>query len=491
MAYTILIKRGAAANVPILHHGEPYWAHDTNTLYIGDPGGNVTIAGGGVSDHGALTGLTDDDHTQYVLRQPAADIVINESGGDFNWRIEGSGDTNLFYLDAGNDAITIGSTTELGKLGIDGNADEIQLTVQAHSTQTTNPFEVQQSDGTVVVSIDTTNKSLTIDTSEIHTFGTQNLYIGGGNFTETGNGINVGVGDDALFSVTTGERNVAMGATALYYNTTGNRNMAVGSLALRDNTEGFQNVAMGYLALTSNTTGDRNIGIGQAAGRYNVTGNNNVCIGETAGNGVSGNSFSDNVFIGMQAGRVVTTALRNVGVGTQSLLDLTTATDCVAIGRLALQNLTSGSRNVAIGQQAGGGVVTGAQNVFIGNLAGSQETGSNTLYIENTNTTTPLIYGEFDNNIVQINGKLTVDQLTTTAAVPVLTLDQADIDLEFIKFIGSSEDGVADRSLVDVADMTTPGALTGWIQIYIEDIQGTNPITDGVYYIPFYAAPSA
>jgi hypothetical protein len=84
-----------------------------------------------------------------------------------------------------------------------------------------------------------------------------------------------------------------------------------------------------------------------------------------------------------------------------------------------------------------------------------------------------------------------IDQESTTGAMPVLLLDQADIDLEFIKFIGSSEDSQADRSLVDAADMTTPGALTGWIQIYVEDIQSTNPITDGVYYIPFYAAPSA
>ena len=89
------------------------------------------------------------------------------------------------------------------------------------------------------------------------------------------------------------------------------------------------------------------------------------------------------------------------------------------------------------------------------------------------------------------SAQLHVDQFSSTGAVPALLLDQADIDLEFIKFIGSSEDGEADRSLVDVADMTTPGALVGWIQIYVEDIQGTNPIADGVYYQPFYAAPSA
>lgn len=86
---------------------------------------------------------------------------------------------------------------------------------------------------------------------------------------------------------------------------------------------------------------------------------------------------------------------------------------------------------------------------------------------------------------------LHVDQKGAGAAIPVLVLDQADIDVEFIRLVGSSEDGQADRSLVDVADMTTPGALVGWWQIYVEDVQGTNPIPDGVYYSPLYAAPSS
>ena len=108
------------------------------------------------------------------------------------------------------------------------------------------------------------------------------------------------------------------------------------------------------------------------------------------------------------------------------------------------------------------------------------------------------VFGIDDDGKVGINkgysdaaAQLDVDQLSSTGAIPVLRLDQADIDLEFIRFVGSSQDSQADRSLVDAVDMTTPGALTGWFQIYVEDVQGTNPITDGVYYVPFYAAPSA
>jgi hypothetical protein len=48
--------------------------------------------------------------------------------------------------------------------------------------------------------------------------------------------------------------------------------------------------------------------------------------------------------------------------------------------------------------------------VFLGYHSGKNETGSNKLYIENSDSATPLIYGEFDTNNVKINGDL---QLTT------------------------------------------------------------------------------
>ena len=86
--------------------------------------------------------------------------------------------------------------------------------------------------------------------------------------------------------------------------------------------------------------------------------------------------------------------------------------------------------------------------------------------------------------------KLHVDQKSTTGAKPVITLDQADVDEDYFKFVGTS-DTSADRALVDAANFTTPGAIVGWLKINIDDVQATNPITDGDYYIPFYAVPTA
>ena len=81
-------------------------------------------------------------------------------------------------------------------------------------------------------------------------------------------------------------------------------------------------------------------------------------------------------------------------------------------------------------------------------------------------------------------------QEDTAGAVPVIELEQADIDEDFFKFTGTS-DTSADRALVDAANFTTPGSIVGWLKISIVDEQGTAPITDGDYYIPFYSAPTA
>jgi hypothetical protein len=85
---------------------------------------------------------------------------------------------------------------------------------------------------------------------------------------------------------------------------------------------------------------------------------------------------------------------------------------------------------------------------------------------------------------------LVADQASTTGAKPSLKLDQADVSEEFIRFVGES---AADnsQSLVDAADLTTPGAIVGWARVYVEDVAGAGDITDGIYFIPFYATPTA
>ena len=94
---------------------------------------------------------------------------------------------------------------------------------------------------------------------------------------------NTAEGEDALFSLTTGEDNTAVGFDALFSNTTGNNNTAVGPSTLGDNTEGANNTAIGTGSLTRNTTGTGNAAVGSGALGNNSTGKNNIALGVSAG----------------------------------------------------------------------------------------------------------------------------------------------------------------------------------------------------------------
>ena len=72
------------------------------------------------------------------------------------------------------------------------------------------------------------------------------------------------------------------------------------------------------------------------------------------------------------------------------------------------------------------------------------------------------------------NGKLEVDQYGSSAAIPVLTLDQGDADQEFINFQGST----ASDQTASLTTDTSVGSLTGHIRIAVN---GTD------YWIPYYA----
>ena len=79
--------------------------------------------------------------------------------------------------------------------------------------------------------------------------------------------------------------------------------------------------------------------------------------------------------------------------------------------------------------------------------------------------------------------KLHVDQSSTTGAVPVLTVDQADISEEFVRFIGTSANAVLNQSIVEAADVTT-ATIAGYLKIYVQD--DGNQLTDQSYYLPIY-----
>ncbi|MEO9964660.1 MAG: hypothetical protein ABJF11_02655 [Reichenbachiella sp.] len=67
-----------------------------------------------------------------------------------------------------------------------------------------------------------------------------------------------------------------------------------------------------------------------------------------------------------------------------------------------------GSGNTFIGSHSGYKNMSGKNNVFVGYKSGYNETGSNKLYIDNSDTSSPLIWGDFSANQLRFNGAVDV-----------------------------------------------------------------------------------
>ena len=195
----------------------------------------------------------------------------------------------------------------------------------------------------------------------------------------------------------------------------GHSNSFFGAKTGKNNTTGVQNSFFGLKAGENNTTGYFNLFMGSHAGWSNTTGHNNVMLGHSVGQ--ANTTGIDNTFVGSIAGLENTTGYSNVFIGFSAGSNITTGGENTSIGNFAGSDNVTGTQNVYLGSYAGW-TNLGNGNVFLGNRAGAYETGSNKLYIDNSDIDNPLIYGEFDNDVVQVNGTLTT--VSATSARPLL-----------------------------------------------------------------------
>ena len=210
-------------------------------------------------------------------------------------------------------------------------------------------------------------------------------------------------------NTTTGADNTALGNLSLQNNTTGRNNTAIGSNALRENTTALANTAIGYNSLRDNITGNANVAIGSQT-LQSAAATGNTAIGAYSMDGsVTGNN---NTAIGGSTMRSNTSGRENVAIGRNSLNANTTGNNNASLGYNSLVSNTTGYQNVAIGSSSGSNSV-GYGNVFLGNQSGMNETGNEKLYIENSNSTTPLIWGDFNTDDVIIYGALGVQGVYT------------------------------------------------------------------------------
>ena len=196
-------------------------------------------------------------------------------------------------------------------------------------------------------------------------------------------------------------------------------NIHLGRYSGISNTTGQYNTALGIFALQRNATGNNNTALGKNTLLWLTAGNDNTAIGQGALENTTGTS---NTAVGSQTARAITSAIGNVALGVHALLSNQTGNYNVSIGAGSLQN-TTGAHNAVVGSHAmyttlgdsntvigdyAGELNTGSRNVFIGNkVAQLQVAGDDLLWIDNSNTSMPLIQGNFATNSLIINGTLT------------------------------------------------------------------------------------
>jgi hypothetical protein len=326
-----------------------------------------------------------------------------------------------------------------------------------------------------------------------NTTGNNSLAIGYRSLRAQTTGVNnIGVGPNTLRLVTTGSSMVAFGANALENIITGAGNIAIGANTLQQVNGVNGNTAIGNAGQGVNFSGAFNTNVGGASLLQIIAGSSNTAIGQASfqnltdtvaslGTIVPGSGYTDGTYtnvnlttdhfynftpgnltadITVSGGAVtVVTMVSPRGVRNGAILTILASTapaglltgsgfsvpvasvnissSNTAVGRDAGRNAFIANNNTYIGFSAGGNNNSGSRNVFIGNAAGQNETNSDRLYISNTNTTTPLIFGAFDNTggtagRVKINGNLEIKSKTPASASDTGVVGEIAWDADYI-----------------------------------------------------------
>ncbi|KKL98689.1 hypothetical protein LCGC14_1821930 [marine sediment metagenome] len=216
---------------------------------------------------------------------------------------------------------------------------------------------------------------------------------------------NIGIGTTACDSITAGSglRNICIGSAAGTALTTGDDSIIIGVDAGKALTTQIDNVLIGYKA-GEDLTDSSNVIIGKEAATNATDATQNVIIGGIAA--TNGILVGDkNVFIGYQVAGSATSATDNVIIGVNAAtVNTFTGANNVVVGQDAARTLTSANQNTLVGSDAGKILTSGDDNVFLGFAAcATLTTESDQLCIDNTNTTTPLIQGNFSTDSLTAN----------------------------------------------------------------------------------------
>ena len=391
--------------------------HDPDTIYLRDGSGFALLpksgGGGGGGGGGTVTSVAlETDTTGTDVSVTGSPITTS---GTFTLNIPIASATNTGKLSSSD------WTTFNNKVGGTGTATRIPYWQNSNTLIDGDWLKTQAENYRLLLG--SLNRSMNIGVnSGNNNQGNDNINIGlfNGNGFGAGNSDNISIGNQNYWSSSTGTQNITLGRTNYIYGTgsfninigsginprgTGSNNVYIGRSIAGNSVAGshYENVGLGFNIMNSVTTAFRNVANGSYALANLTTGSENLGLGFYAAAGIT--SGSSNVGIGSYALAFGTGSRgANVGIGSYSLAN-STGNNNVAIGIGA--GRYQGESSVCVGDNSfGNSVSVGSYNVGIGYFAGNLETGSNRLYIENSSSTTPLIGGHFDSDLIGINTEI-------------------------------------------------------------------------------------
>lgn len=362
--------------------------------------------GSGVTDHGALTGLADNDHPQYLLVADIDDTPVNGEVAQpisSNWAFDhvAAADPHTGYRLESADHNHQSSGAQAGQLdhglALTGLTDDDHTQYVLRSILTTNGDLFTRAGGVIDrIGVGSDTQVLTVVAGApawaAASSGTPDLYAenpvahtppsaGGNNAVAIGSGATIGLsshnsvafGTGATINeadaVAIGEGATANGAQSVSIGSDANCNsVATGGIALGDGASCVSQraIAIGFSASSGNSSAT--IAIGDAATVVNGA-IGAVAIGDGA---TANNSLSDNAVaigtaatVSVNAGIAIGNTANVSGSGGLAIGDTTTAS---ASGSIAIGSNASaaGARGLAIGLSA---AAAGADSVAIGEVA--------------------------------------------------------------------------------------------------------------------------
>ena len=350
--------------------------------------GKPTLVSG--SSQISYTGITDIPDN-IISSSEQFQTITSPFTGSFTGSFSGDA-SNLINVPASEwDGSRDGNASITGSLIISGSGITVDL--KGDTTLDENIFISNTGDtssiaigsGSLIESDQTRNTlAIGIEAGNVQVSGSKNIYIGNqAGFSAVKTTLETGIGYQALYSsigldqgsITHTSNNTAVGACSLYNTTTGFSNTAAGNQALKNNITGCRNVATGHIAACRTTSGCKNTALGSDTLVANTTGCDNSVAGAFAGRCLNSNF--------------------NTAIGS-----------CAFLGD---GHLITGNSNTALGYRAGQ-LLSGSAcgNLILGSLAGPTvaSTLQDKLYINNAQSNSPLICGDFSTGTVTINSIL-------------------------------------------------------------------------------------